>query len=136
MTVSEAELRLYMQGKGPVCDFLCRTVMDAFRDPAAEIAMMKLLRTSSLAENMDQPESYLERFTTEKVAWSRIIWDISAIAALKNPNWTPSKLIPAPGLTDDFHWVPRKDSSHLIRQVTYCYRNLIFGDLFAALAGK
>ncbi len=136
LTVSEAELKECLQGRGPVCDALSRTVLDAFRDPAAEIAMMNLLRTSTLADNCDQSEEYLSAFPTEKVAWSRIIWDISAIAALKNPNWTPSRLIPAPGLTDDFHWIFPGEPRHRIRQVTYCYRNFIFGDMFASLAGK
>ncbi len=136
LTVSEAELNHYLNGKGPVCDALTQTVFHTFQDPGAEIALMKLLRTSSMAENMDQPEGYLDQFETIHVAWSRVIWDISAIAALKNPNWTPSKLIPAPVLSDDFHWLPGSKERHLIRQVTYCYRNLIFGDLFASLAGK
>lgn len=136
LTVSEDELKCRLLGKGPVCDALCRTVLDAFREPAAEIAMMQLLRGSSLRENSDQDDAYLAAFPTEHVSWSRIIWDISAIAALKNPNWTPSKLIPAPVLTDDFHWARPGAGRHLIRQVTYCYRNFIFGDLFAALAGK
>lgn len=136
LMVTESELKTCLAGRGPVCDALCQTVLDAFRDPAAEIAMMSLLRTSSLAENFDQAEEYLSAFPTTHVAWSRIIWDISAVAALKNPNWTPSKLIPTPGLTDDFHWVKIPERRHLIRQVTYCYRNFIFGDLFASLAGK
>ena len=136
LTVSEDELKNRLLGKGPVCDALCQTVLEAFREPEAEIAMMQLLRGSSLRENSDQDDAYLAAFPTARVAWSRIIWDISAIAALKNPNWTPSKLIPAPVLTDDFHWTQPGEGRHLIRQVTYCYRNFIFGDLFASLTGK
>lgn len=98
--------------------------------------MMKLCRTSSFRGMMDQPNDYLDQFPTTYIAWSRIIWDIAAIAALKNPSWTPSRLIPAPVLQDDFRWQPGTPDRHSIRVVNYCYRNMIFGDMFAALAGK
>ena len=137
LTISESELRLYLARKGPVSDALCSRVFSTFRNPAAVVAKMKFHRSTSLAENLDQSASYLDRFRTEeRVAWSRIIWDISTIAALKNPNWTPSKLIPTPKLADDFHWLPEGHARPLIRQVTYCYRDLIFGNLFACLKGR
>ena len=136
LTVSQAELTASLLGRGPVCDALSRPVLAAFQNPAAEIAMMRLLRTSTMLENCDQGADYLAQFPTAHVAFSRIIWDVSAVAALKNPNWTPSKLIPVPVLTDDFRWVPGPEPRRLIRQVTYCYRNFIFFFFFSSLAGK
>ena len=90
-------------------------------------------RGSNLRGNCDESEEYLSQFPTDKVAWSRIIWDIATIAVLKNPNWTPSVLIPSPILNDDFTWGKANIDRHRIRLVTHCYRNMIFGDLFDAL---
>lgn len=133
LTVSDAELKEKLLPLGGIGTYLANTVLEAFKNPASDIAMMELIRGSSLRDNNDQPDEYLKQFPTYQVAWSRIIWDIAVIAALKNPNWTPSKLIPSPVLTDDFKWNTDGRNRHPIRMLTYCHRNMIFGDLFAAL---
>lgn len=133
LSVSDMELKAHLLGKNEIGSYLSNTVLDAFRDPQTDIAMMNITRGSSLRENHDQPEEYLMQFQTEHVAWSRIIWDISTIAALKNPNWVPSRLIPSPVLSENFKWLPAPENRHLIRMATYCYRNMIFGDMFDCL---
>lgn len=133
LSVSECELREYLLHTTPIGDYLARTVLDAFSDPQSDIAFMKLNQSSSLRENSDEDDGYLAQFPTEKVAWSRIIWDIATIAILKNPNWLPSKLIPSPVLHDDYTWETTASNRHLIRMATHCYRNMVFGDLFEAL---
>ena len=67
-------------------------------------------------------------------AYSRVIWDLSAVAYLVNPAWTLTDLVPSPQLLDDLTWSPRDDESrHLVREVYEVDRDAIFGDLFRKL---
>lgn len=65
--------------------------------------------------------------------WSKVIWDISAVAWLINPQWVPSKLAPSPVLNDDLTYTLRP-GRHLIRVATNCLRDPVFFDLFEKLA--
>ncbi len=136
LQVSDVELREKLLGRSAVGTYLANTVLDTFNNPQSNIAMMKLLRFSSLRGNADQQEDYLEQFETHAIAWSRIIWDIATIAILKNPNWVPSRLIPSPGLLEDYTWLTENSDRHLIRTARFCHRDMVFGDLFECLADK
>ena len=93
---------------------------------------MKVDRGGYLLGREDYSEEYLDRFPTGHISWSRIIWDISAIAFLKNPNWVLSKFEKAPILKADLRYA-REDDRHSVRVANYCWRNYIFGDLFYKL---
>jgi len=65
-------------------------------------------------------------------AASSVIWDISTIAWLINPDWVPSYLTHSPLLTDQVTW--SVDSSrHLVRVANYVHRDPIFRDLFTKI---
>ena len=64
---------------------------------------------------------------------SKVIWDLAATGWLLSPSWTTSELVQSPVLTEDMTW-SRGPDRHLVRQVTYVYRDAIFADLFARLA--
>lgn len=76
-------------------------------------------------------ETY-KRCRDDHFAYSRVIWDISAIAYLVNPDWTPSSLVHSPLLSDDCRWSV-DTSRHLIRYVHGVNRDAIFKDLFLRL---
>ena len=95
--------------------------------------MLAMMRNSYLAGQEDRDDAYLFQFPTNFTAPSRIIWDISTIAFLKNPGWTPSKLETSPVLSDNLMWGPKDESRHKIRVVNFCNRDLIFGDMIACL---
>ena len=65
--------------------------------------------------------------------WSKVIWDISAVAWLKNPEWVPSQIVPSPVLTDDMHW-QSATGRHNIRVANNVDRDAIFNDLFSRLS--
>ncbi len=66
-------------------------------------------------------------------AYSRVIWDISVIAWLNNPNWCWSSVVHSPVLSDDLRW--SKDTNrHFIRCVYFITRDPIFKDLFMKIA--
>ena len=64
---------------------------------------------------------------------SKVIWDLAATGWLLSPSWTTSELVQSPVLTGG-HDVVAGPDRHLVRQVTYVYRDAIFADLFARLA--
>jgi inosine-uridine nucleoside N-ribohydrolase len=66
-------------------------------------------------------------------AYSKVIWDISAVAWLVEPKWVPSMIAPSPVLTDDMKY-QAKAGRHVVRVATDCNRDRIFNDLFQKLA--
>ncbi|MFC1716228.1 nucleoside hydrolase [Candidatus Poribacteria bacterium] len=65
----------------------------------------------------------------EHYAWSKVIWDISTIAWLLNPQWVPSHVCPSPILTSECTW-SLDPTRHFTRVATDARRDAIFGDLF------
>ena len=65
--------------------------------------------------------------------WSKVIWDISVIGWLNNPDWVPSELVSSPVLTDDMEWETGSER-HDIRVATNVNRDEIFADLFRRLS--
>jgi inosine-uridine nucleoside N-ribohydrolase len=65
-------------------------------------------------------------------AWSKVIWDISAIAYLIDASWTPNHLVHSPIVTDQGTW-SFDNNRHLIRTVYHVNRDAIFGDIFTKL---
>lgn len=71
-------------------------------------------------------------YESDHFGWSKVIWDISAIAFLINQDWTPSRYIKSPVLLDSLKW-QIENNRHLIRYVYYVHRDPIFKDLFIKL---
>ena len=65
-------------------------------------------------------------------AWSKVIWDISAIAWLINSKWVPSYICSSPILTDQVTW-SIDPSRHFTRVAMDARRDALFGDLFRKL---
>ena len=43
-------------------------------------------------------------YEDDRFAWGKEIWDVAVVGHLIHPDWTPTKLVPSPLLTDDSHW--------------------------------
>lgn len=69
----------------------------------------------------------------DHTGWSKVIWDISTIAYLLNPEWVPTQLVHSPILTDQVTWSV-DHSRHFMRYAYSIHRDPIFRDLFAKLA--
>lgn len=132
LSVAEAEIREFLLNKSRIGTYLAENVLAAFGSPKEAAMTASFMRKLYLKDREDRSEEYLSQFTSSQAAWSRIIWDISTIAFLKNPGWTPSALEPAPELSENLYWGEKKQC-HSIRVVHYCHRDLIFGDMFACL---
>jgi len=64
--------------------------------------------------------------------WSKVIWDISAIAWLIEPGWFSSSLVHSPFISDELRWSFDRNR-HFIRYVDFLDRDKIYADLFGKL---
>lgn len=135
LVVSEAELREKLLNKSEIATYLANICLESFGNTSAAFDMLKMDREGYLLGMEDQPEEYFAQYKNRHVAWSRIIWDISVIAFLKNPGWITSVIASTPKLTPAFKWEPTTESKGQMRIATYCHRDMVFGDLFACLRG-
>ena len=71
----------------------------------------------------------------DSFAWSKVIWDISAIAYLINPDWVPANLVHSPIVTDQLTW-SADQSRHFIKSAFWADRDRIFKDLFRKVQDK
>ena len=123
--------RVVLDSGVPLVQIPCKNVAEHLRTTIPELEGC-LGGVGGIAEYLlDITRSY----TSDPFAWSKVIWDISAIAWLIDADWVPTVLAPSPILTDQVTWShdPRR---HLIRQAVDCHRDAIFRDLFTKLAGR
>jgi len=102
--------------------------------------------TTHLATTIPELEAYLQghspigdylveivrNYEEDHFGWSKVIWDIAAIAYLIDPSWVPAQLVHSPILTDQVTWSFDR-SRHFIRAASFVYRDPIFRDLFTKL---
>lgn len=99
--------------------------------------------TSHLLTTVPEIETYLKgqgaigdylvqifkEYHHDHFAWSKVIWDISAIAYAINPGWFSTEIRHSPILTDQVTY-SFDSSRHFYRVVTHLNRDKIFGDMF------
>lgn len=68
-------------------------------------------------------------YTKDPFAWSKVIWDISAVAWLINPQWLDSALVHSPTLSSQFTYT-QDYTRHLMRVALHLNRDAIFRDLY------
>ncbi len=104
---TEGEMKMWLEGKTEISDYLYRNTVR-------------------------EAESY-----AKGKAWSRIIWDVTAVAWLLNDNdrFMNSYIIPSPipQYDDRYSTDPRR---HPIRYVYEIHRDALFTDLFSKLTQK
>jgi purine nucleosidase len=102
--------------------------------------------TTHLASTTPEMEKYVQplgeigaflfqrfyEYTDDHFAYSKVVWDMAAIAYLLNENWTPSQIVHSPVLTDQLTWSVDR-SRHFIRYVDRLHRDAIFKDFFQKL---
>ncbi|MFC7394519.1 nucleoside hydrolase [Scopulibacillus cellulosilyticus] len=73
-----------------------------------------------------------KNYSDDHFAFSKVIWDISTIGYLNNPDWLSSSIVHSPIVSEDFCW-SFDSSRHFIRYVHYIDRDQVFKDLFNKL---
>jgi inosine-uridine nucleoside N-ribohydrolase len=109
--------------------------------PLVQIPCMNVV--SHLSTTISELEKYIDgksaigsyltqivrEYSNNQYAWSKVIWDISAIAYLINPEWVPTNLVHSPIITDQITW-SKDQRRHLIKSAYHIDRDQIFKDLF------
>ncbi|MGQ7889940.1 nucleoside hydrolase [Paenibacillus sp. WC2504] len=72
------------------------------------------------------------RFGQNKMGWSKVLWDVAAIAWVLNEQWVPSMVRRAPVLNPGFTY-SFDDSRHFYKESIDIDRSLVYMDLFAKL---
>jgi inosine-uridine nucleoside N-ribohydrolase len=62
-------------------------------------------------------------------AWSKVLWDMTAVSYLVNRDWTPSQLVHAPRVNESDTY-SFNNNQHFIRMVYQIQRDPIFRDFF------
>jgi len=101
-TTSAGELEMFLRGKNRLCDYLVDIVE---RDGAAESPYR---------------------------SWTRVIWDVTAIAWLLDDGFMKDRLVPSPIPQYDHHY-SFDPERHFIRYVYHVNRDAVFEDLFTKL---
>lgn len=73
-----------------------------------------------------------QEYRPDSFGASSVIWDISTIAWLINPDWAPSDLTHSPLLTDQVTWSVDR-SRHFARVANFVHRDPIFRDMFSKI---
>lgn len=73
-----------------------------------------------------------KEYHKDHFAWSKVLWDMTAVAWVINPRWLPSDLVHSPIVTDNYTFSFDR-SRHLIRTVNFVQRDPIFRDFFTKL---
>jgi hypothetical protein len=71
-------------------------------------------------------------YRKDHFAWSKVLWDMTAVAWVINDAWLPSDLVHSPIVTDNYTF-SFDPSRHLIRRVNFVRRDPIFRDFFTKL---
>ena len=71
-------------------------------------------------------------YRKDHFGWSKVLWDMTAVAWIINDKWLPSDLVHSPIVTDNYTF-SFDESRHLIRTVKFVNRDPIFRDFFTKL---
>jgi inosine-uridine nucleoside N-ribohydrolase len=73
-----------------------------------------------------------KEYRKDHFGWSKVLWDMTAVAWVIDDKWLPSDLVHSPIVTDNYTF-SFDPSRHLIRTVNFVQRDPIFRDFFTKL---
>jgi len=104
-TACKYDLEHFFMGKGELAEYLCKNTIE-YSDAHSSLP-----------------------------CWTKVIWDVTAIAWLDNPAFMRERLIPAPIPEYDGHYA-FDPTRHLIKYVDFINRDLLFKDLIEKITGQ
>lgn len=115
----------------PLIIMPCRPVISHFHTTIPELELH--------LKGKNKLSDYLLKSTIDysggRDTWSKVIWDVTAVAWLVNASWLPTNLVHSPILTDQVTY-STDHSRHFIRMATSVNRDAVFRDLFSKLTGQ
>ena len=112
----------------PFVQFPCMGVVSKFHTTVPE--MEHYLKGHNVIS--DYLLEIFKDYHKDHFAWSKVLWDMTAVAYLINSSWTPSQLVHAPRVSD-FDTYSFDNNRHLIRMVYHIRRDPIMKDFFTKL---
>jgi inosine-uridine nucleoside N-ribohydrolase len=112
----------------PLIHVPCKNVAEHLRTTLPEL-QHHVRGRGSLGDYLFQ---IFEAYGPGRPAWSKPLWDISAVAYCVCPEWVPTSIVPSPRLTPEHTW-SHDPSWHPIGVATDVDRDAVFGDLFQKL---
>ncbi|MCK3685546.1 nucleoside hydrolase [Maribellus sp. YY47] len=113
----------------PLVVMPCQPVVSHFHSTLPELA--HYLKGKN--ELSDYLYNIVVEYSKGQEAYSKVIWDVTAVAWLINPSWIPTDLVHSPILTDQVTYSVDR-GRHFIRMAKSLNRDAIFRDLFKKLA--
>jgi len=113
----------------PLVQLPCKNVTEHLRTTLPEMAAY----VKGRGRVGDYLYGIFQGYHPDHFAYSKVIWDISSVAYVNNPDWVPTELRPSPILRDDVTWAPEDPRRHPVRQAYDVNRDAVFGDLFRKL---
>ena len=123
--------QVLFDSKIPLIQIPCAGVCSEFRTTIPEL--------SYYMEGKNELCDYLLQFSKDYMkpgakCWSKVIWDVTAVAALVRPDTLDMVEIPRPIITDNANYATDWARPHYL-YVRYITRDKLFADLFEKLAG-
>lgn len=133
LSTTEYELNHYLNNKSKIGTYLTRNVCGFAKDHIF-FGEYNWIVDKYLEGSSDYPDDICgsTQYSEDNYAYSKIIWDISAVAYLVNPAWVRTITTKTPVLKEDYTW-KADESSWDMRVCTYIKRDCVFGDLFHKL---
>lgn len=114
----------------PMVVMPCRPVVSHFHTTLPELKHY-LAGKNKLSDYL---YNIVAEYSEGKEAYSKVIWDVTAVGWLVNPRWFTTNLVHSPVLTDQVTY-STDHSRHFIRMAADLNRDALFSDLFKKLAG-
>ena len=124
-----AGARIVFGCKAPFVQLPCMGVVSAFAVSEPELQKW-FIGKNELATYLAQNTINYERHYKKTDIWSKVIWDVTAIAWLLNENgkFMKERIIHAP-IPEYDHRYSKSEDTHLMKYVFYIHRDALFADL-------
>jgi inosine-uridine nucleoside N-ribohydrolase len=114
----------------PFVQFPCMGVVSQFTTTVPEMELY-LKGKNAISDYLLQ---IFKDYHKDHFAWSKVLWDMTAIAYMVNSGWTPSQLTHAPRVSDTDMYMFNANR-HLIRMVYHIDRDAVMKDFFLKVQG-
>jgi len=125
MKQDKAAANVVLDSGVPFVQFPCMGVVSEFHTTVPEMEYYLKGRN----EISDYLLSIFKDYHKDHFAWSKVVWDMTAVAYMINSEWTPSQLVHAPRVSE-FDTYSFDNNRHLMRMVYHVNRDDIFKDFF------
>lgn len=127
-----AAARVLFESSVPVVSFPCGGVVSHFITTLPELNFWLRGKNAVCDYLVDTVESYMNEAGKFGQPWSKVIWDIVAVAGALQPNFVKSKKVQAPLIDDALHYSFALDG----KTIDYVYgidRDAIYADMIEKL---